>query len=164
MCQTHRRALYGYPACQQMLPVLPAQLVLCPADNPWPLAPSQAHTSRVMAEQANQKQPAKFCGARLLPSPAREGGGWVQGAWGTTSRAGRTKHYRCPATTTTQCSRYIPSANVVCVHSMKLFLYTKRTSAAVRQMEGAFGRAEMSGTACVRKHARGKNKIHYCAM
>lgn len=27
-----------------------------------------------MAEQANQKQPAKFCGARLLPSPAREGG------------------------------------------------------------------------------------------
>lgn len=72
--------------------------------------------------------------------------------------------YRCPAGTTPQCSCYIPSANVVCVHSMKLFLYTKRISAAVRQMEGAFGRAEMSGTACVRKHTRGKNKIHYCAM
>lgn len=80
------------------------------------------------------------------------------------------KHYRCPARTMLQLSCYIPakrntstSANGVCVHSMKLFLYTKRISAAVRQMEGAFGCAEMSGTACVRKHAWGMNKIHYCA-
>lgn len=111
-----------------------------------------------------------FCGERPLSSPVREGAGCGGHGEGHHVKE-EAKRYRCPAGTTPQCSRYIPakrntraSANGVCVHSMKLFLYTKRISAAVRQMEGAFGRAEMSGTACVRKHAWGKNKIHYCAM
>lgn len=46
----------------------------------------------------------------------------------------------------------------------EIVFYTKRISAAVRQMEGAFGHAEMSSAACIRKHVWGKNKIHYCAM
>lgn len=81
------------------------------------------------------------------------------------------KRYRCPAGTTPQCSRYIPARKEhkrerkfgVCVHSIELFLCTKRISAAARQTEGAFGHAEMSGTACIRKHAWGKNKTRYCA-
>lgn len=146
-----------------MLPVLPARLVLCPADNPWPLAPSQAHMSRAMASRiirSSQRSSLVVRGC-CPPQPRRELGA---GPWATTSREGRSEALQMSRRDNDTVFLLQTSANVACVHSMKLFLYTKRISAAVRQMEGAFGRAEMSGTACVRKHARGKNKIHYCAM